>query len=315
MRRIFSAALPVLFLCVLSCPGKETGELDSILASVNGSPISLQDVLPLTRAEEYKAFSTRSGDALKKRIVEIRREAVDELIDRKLILEDYAGKKFEISERDIESAVDEVARRMGVRSRDEFLRALARQGTSIEEVRKNVRDVMIVQLMLHRAFAAERSVTPEMMFDYYKKHGGGKDDSGVVELAMILLHGKDEARTAEIAGALKRDPGSFSALAAKWSDGPGKEDGGRLGRIRHRLLRPEFAAAVGTPVKGKIHGPIATPEGTVFLKVLDWIPPVKRGFKESLPEIRRALEAEQRKASRKNYTQRLRKEAIIRYFF
>ena len=88
MRKTVLLAVQVLFFTAFSCPGGEKEELNSILASVNGSPVSLQDILPMTRAEEYRAFSTRSGDSLKKRILEIRREAVDELIDRKLILED-----------------------------------------------------------------------------------------------------------------------------------------------------------------------------------------------------------------------------------
>ena len=315
MKRIASFALPALLICALPCFGQERGELNSILGSVNGTPISLQDVLPLTRAEEYRAFSTRSGDSLKKRIIEIRREAVDEIIDRKLIIEDYAGKKFELSERDIENAVDEVAQRMGVRSRSEFLRALRQQGSSIEEVRKNVRDVMIVQLMLHREFVASRNVTPEMMFDYYKKNIEKAGGSGSVELAMILLGEKNRQEESRIAAALKKDPGSFEALSTQWSEGPGKEDGGRLGKIECRLLRPEFSAVLPRPEQGKVYGPVTTPEGIVFLKVLTYAPPVKKTFKESIPEIRGALEAEQRKESRKKYTQRLRKEAIIRYFF
>jgi peptidyl-prolyl cis-trans isomerase SurA len=315
MKKIASFALTVLLLCALPCLGKEQSELDSILGSVNGSPISLQDVLPLTRAEEYRAFSTRSGDSLRKRILEIRREAVDEIIDRKLIIEDYAGKKFEISERDIENAVDEVAQRMGVRSRDEFQRLIRRQGSSIEEVRKNVRDVMIVQLMLHREFVASRNITPEMMFDYYQKNVEKTGGSGSVELAMILLGDKNKTEAPRIAAALKKDPSSFEALSSKWSEGPGKEDGGRLGKIECRLLRPEFASVLARPEQGKVYGPVTTPEGIVFLKVLAYAPPVRKTFKESIPEIRKALEAEQRKESKKKYTQRLRKEAIIRYFF
>ena len=53
MKRIASFALPALLICALPCFGKERGELNSILGSVNGTPISLQDVLPLTRAEEF----------------------------------------------------------------------------------------------------------------------------------------------------------------------------------------------------------------------------------------------------------------------
>ena len=53
-------------------------EMNSILASVNGTPISLQDILPLTRAAEFRVFSSCVGEELQKRILEIRRRAADD---------------------------------------------------------------------------------------------------------------------------------------------------------------------------------------------------------------------------------------------
>ena len=298
------------------CSGAEKrGELNSILASVNGVPVSLQDVLAVTRDKEFRARSSSSGAELEKQILDIRRKAVDDLIDRKLIIEDYAGQSFKIPERDIENAVDEIAERMGIRSRAGFEQSLRRQGSSIDEVRKHVRETMIVQLMLHREYMAVRSVTPEKMYSFYKEKIVKKQGSGSVELAMILLDAAGKSRAGMIAKELKKDPARFAELARKWSSGPGSEEGGRLGRIECRLLRPEFAKALVTPEKDKIYGPLETPEGVVFLKVLQYVPPAQVSYRESIPEIRRQLEAEQRHSSRVEYTKRLRKNAIIRYFF
>ena len=91
------------------CSGAARNEMNSILASVNGKPISLQDVLPLTRAEEFRVFSSCVGEELQKRILEIRRRAADELIDRQLILEDYAGKSFELSDKDMAEILKSLA--------------------------------------------------------------------------------------------------------------------------------------------------------------------------------------------------------------
>ena len=301
--------------CAL-CPGRTPqGEMNSILASVNGTPVSLQDVLPLTRAEEFKAYSSSGGPTLQKRIADIRRKAVDEIIDRQLILEDYSEKKFEIAERDIESAIDELAERSGARSRSDFADKLRRQGGSIELVRKRVLETMIVQLMLHREFLSIRSITPEQMYDYYKKNILPREKNGSIELAMLLLDDTKQSLIGEIARKLQKDPALFPELAAKYSSGPGKEDGGRLGKISCDLLRPEFSKALKSPRVGAVYGPLKTPEGTVFLKVLDLTAGTPKSFKASLPEIRKKLEAEQRQKSRLIYTQRLRKKAVIRYFF
>ena len=315
MKHLKTTAAVLFLLWGIFLAGAPEKELNSILASVNGSPVSLQDVLPLTRAREFRAFSTYTGEELKKQILKIRREAVDELIDRKLIVEDYNKQKFQLQERDIESALDEVADRMGIRSRSEFIRKLRQQGGSIEKMRNDVRDSMAVQLMLHRQYVAQKDLTPAAMYAYYRKNKALNRNAGSIELAMILLSGENLDKAEEIGKELQKDPAGFARLSRRWSSGPGKEDGGKLGKIDCRLLRPEFAKALTAPVKGKIYGPLKTAEGTVFLQVLDLTKPQERSFKESLPEIRKKLEAEQRTAAKKNYTQRLRKNAIIRYFF
>ena len=306
----------VLLTALFLCTGAESRkELNSILASVNGIPISQQDVLPLTRAEEFKIFSTYTGKELQKRILAVRRKAVDELIDRKLILEDYAGKNFELANRDIESALDDLAERSGLRSRSEFRETLRRQGEDIEQVRKQVRESMIVQLMLHREFLAFKSITPEKMHALFlEKQKTAKDDCEI-ELAMLLLDKKNSFRSGMIAEELQKKTENFPNLAREWSSGPGREEGGKLGKIQYSLLRPEFAKAIGKPEVNKICGPITTPEGTVFLKVLFFSSPNRKSFKESIPELRKQLEEEQRRKSKKIYTQRLRKNAVIRYFF
>ena len=274
------------------CYGEEKAkEQNAILASVNGSPISLQDILPLTRAEEFRAFSTSTGKELQERMIGIRRRAVDELIDRKLILEDYAGKNFEISDRDIESAMDDMAEQSGIRSRSEFTAALRRQGSSIEELRRKVRDTMIVQLMLHREYLTSKNITPQEMHKVHLENLKKKKNGDSIELAMILLDEKNSVRSDKIAAELARSPERFTALAARWSSGPGKEDGGKLGKIQKHLLRKEFASALAKIEINRIYGPIQTPEGVVFLKVLSVTSAKNRNFKESIPEIKKEIEA------------------------
>ena len=304
--------LTALFLCTGAEPPKE---LNSILASVNGVPVSLQDILPRTRAEEFRIFSAYTGKELQKRILAVRRKAVDDIIDRKLILEDYAGKNFELANRDIESALDDLAEQSGIRSRNEFRETLRRQGEDIENVRKQVRESMIVQLMLHREYLAYKSITPEKMYTLFQKNRKTAGDDSEIGLAMLLLDKKNISRSGEIAEELKKAPENFFVLAQKWSSGPGREEGGRLGKIPCSLLRPEFAKVLDKPAVNKIYGPIAIPEGTVFLKVLSHTSPRLKSFRESIPELKKQLEEEQRRESKKIYTQRLRKNAVIRYFF
>ena len=72
----------------------DNNEMNSILASVNGEAILLSDILEITRKQEYQAYAAFSGKRLEQEIRNIRRQAVDSIIDRKLVVSDYQKQSF-----------------------------------------------------------------------------------------------------------------------------------------------------------------------------------------------------------------------------
>lgn len=293
-------------------------QVNSILASVNGEPVSLADILPATRQQEYQAYAAYSGDRLYEAIRSIRLKAVNDLIDRKLVIADYRRQPFEIPNQQIEEELDNVAERMGYRSRAEFIRQARQAGSSIEKLRSEVEENMIVQLMIYRRYQIEQSITPREVYEYFQKHRREFVRPESLELGMILLP-KDspelEATAAKVGEALKADPGRFAELARLHSAGPGAENGGSLGRIERRRLRPEFAAAMPEPAAGRVYGPVRTAEGIFFLKVLAHSAEKQSDFREQSSEIRDRMKEELREKSRTRYLEELRKDAILRYFF
>ena len=292
--------------------------INSILASVNGEPISLNDILPMTRQKEYQAYAAYSGDRLYEAIRDIRRQAVDELIDRKVLLAAYQDDPFELSDLDVESEIDNTAERMGYRSRGDFIRYAREAGTSLEEIRKDIEEYLIVQIMIYRRVHVEKNITPRDVYEYYKAHSEEFVTPEKLELAMILLapeRADQEKVSAEIAAALAENPERFAEFAARYSSGPAAESGGSLGEIERRRLRPEFAAAMPNPEVGKIYGPIRTVDGISFLQITARQPEKKSDFAELGPEIRARLEREEFDKIRRSYVEELRKKAVIRLFF
>ena len=119
----------------------------------------------------------------------------------------------------------------------------------------------------------------------------------------------------EIAGTLAASPGHFEELVGRYSSGPSRGDGGKLGSIERKRLRSEFSAVLGeNPAVGRVYGPIDTADGVFWIKVLTHSQAEKIPFEKSSIEIRRRLEKELRRESRERYCARLRKGAIVRYF-
>ena len=292
--------------------------LNAVLATVNGEPISLGDVLPMTQGKELQAAAAYSGAELEREICKLRMEAVDDLIDNKLIVVDYATKSFTIPERDVDSAMDEASVQIGCRSRNELNKKLREGGSSLEEFRKRVREQMIVQVMLLREYHASNFITPEDMYRYYSEHMDEFSRPERIELAMLQLSPETpnvETQVREISEKLAADPEAFPELVRRFSSGPGRGDGGKLGCIERRRLRVEFAAALGEkPPVGGILGPLRTADGIFWLKVVSCQVAEVVPFERSGAEIRRRLEIELRRRCRARYCARLRSGAIIRYF-
>ncbi len=297
---------------------KEQMQVNSILASVNGEPVSLVDILGSTRSSEFQAYAIYSGKRLEEEIRKIRMKAVDDQIDRILVLEAYRENPFDLPQRNIEEELDNIAERMGVRSRSEFTRKLRESGTTIEELRREIEESMIVQIMIYDRVRVESNVTPREVYEYFQAHRGEFVSPEKIELAMIMLDPKDpdlERKTKEISEQLAASPESFPELAKAHTVGPDPQSGGNLGEIECRRLRTEFAAAIDSFDAGRVYGPIRTPEGVVFLRILSHTPEKKGNFRELSAEIRERIETSRHDEIRQAYLNRLRAKAIIRYFF
>lgn len=323
--KFFSILLSAMFLSAagvsaadapVSPAGRE--EVNSVLASVNGDPISLADLLPATRQKEYQAYAAYAGKDLEEAIRRIRMEAVEEEIDRKLVLADYRAKPFDLPEQEVESELDRRAEWMGCRSRAEFIRRAREAGTTIEKLRERVREDLIVAIKLHEQEVAFAGVTPREVYEYFQQHKEEFVKPEALELGLILLPaGMPELETvsAEISAGLAADPGRFSELARLYSAGPAASEGGNLGVIERRRLRPEFAAAMPELAEGRVYGPVRTTDGVNFLKVIRHLPASGADFRAREPEIRRKLETEAATRARRRYLDGLRAGAILRYFF
>ena len=325
MRRFFLTAIlvPVLSLAVAAAEPEAKNaqpEMDSILASVNGVPVSLVDILGTTRDSEYRACAVFSGKRLEEEIRNIRRKAVDDRIDKLLVLEEYRKQENPppIPAQAIEEELDKIAERMGVRSRSEFIRKLRESGTDIDKLRKEIEEYIILHMMIYDRIRIESNITPKEVYEYYQAHKEEFVRPETIKLAMIMLKLNDpklEEKSAAIAEKLAASPDAFAELARTHSAGPDAENGGNLGEIERKRLRAEFAAAMPELEPGRVYGPVRTAEGVSFLRILAHTPEVKGDFRTLSPEIRQKIDREQREKIRKAYTDKLRAQAIIRYFF
>jgi len=329
MHKIFIFYIIVMFICTnvytqnpppYKLKKPEGAQVDSILASVNGEPISLMDVINESSYSEARLYAVYSSKEIFGEIQKLRKQILDDIIDRKLILLEYKAKTpFAVPRQYVENLIDELAMDFGCSSRSELREKAKEAGTTIEKLRKKARNKVITQIMISNYIYTIVNLTPREIYEYYQKNIKDFSSDPQIRLQLLLIgqkHKGFERIKKELAEAFKKaDKKIFTGMVRLYSSGPGAMRGGDLGWIECSELRSEFATETKGKKIGSIIGPIKTDEGTYFIRINDRKDAAKANFTKMLPQIKEKIEGKRRKKAYDDYIAILRKKSIIRYFF
>lgn len=294
-------------------------DMDSILASVNGTPISLSDVLYESRRTEARLGMIYSGQQLYDEVLKLRKQILEDIITRKLVLAEYNKKTFHIPKQYTESLMDDLMESYGCNSREELRELIRKTGGSFKELKRKFREKIIVQVMINSFYFNYVNVTPRELFEYYQKNISVFSSPAQLKLQLLFLR-KDKKDLAKLIKSIASDLKShnrkiFASLVVLYSDGPNAAQGGDVGWIQQQRLRPEFATALKHKTTGDIVGPVSTDEGVYFLCLSAYKPEKISSFRQVLPELRKKMLAERRHAAFEEYVANLKKDAVIRYYY
>lgn len=299
--------------------GMET-QRDSILASVNGESITLQDVILESSAEEARLAAIYTGTELYRKIEEVRRELLEELIQRKLVYAAYLKNPFEIPSQHVEDSIDALAGVIGDGTRASLERRVKSYGSSMEELRQKAREKIATEVLIYRNCFLHVRITPKEIFETYEsmpEKWSKPEQIGIQLLQVLKKKDPGNAEPEEIIKNLQimlenADEDTFTEIVKKNSTGPNAGQGGKMGWIVRDKLRPEFSEVLRTAEEGKIVGPVETPEGYYFIRVTGIIPAEKVPFEKAAPEIERQLREKAVKERKKFYIDQLKEYAVIR---
>ena len=302
--------------------GKET-RVDSVLASVNGEPITLLDVMLESSREEMRLANLYTGSRLYDEIAKLRKEVVENIIIRKLVHIQYKARPFPVENQYIEDMIDHMALTLGGGSRESLTKKVKGFGSTMHELRQKAKEKIAVDMLLREYCDRPVYVTPKEVYDYYVKEEKQWTEPASCELELLQV-GRNGGRAGadpviacrQIAEQLKNaDAERFKQIVKANSDAENASSGGSVGLIRMDKLRPEFAKAVTGLKQGAITGPVETPEGYYFIRLVRIQESKKVPFEDVAQKITSMLERRRRDLQRKEYSQSLKKQALIRYYF
>lgn len=327
MKRLTIAAFALAAMTFFSAPTQAVEptqeRVDSILVSVNGEPITLLDVVLETGMAERELAGIYTGDRLLAMTQKLRKDAIEQIITRKLVYEKYKENPFDIPTQAIEDLLDDFVKSAGEETRASWERRMAEEGVSPDVLRQKAKERIAVEAILAQVCDREVYVTPKEVYEEYQAHPEEWSYPETVTLQILQINrnggragGDARGAAANIAKELEgTDPSVFTKLVLEKSDGKTADNGGIAQPIEMNKLRPEFIEALQGKAASEIVGPVETPEAFFFLRVLGIEPAKRAPFNEVSETIRKRLMSDAIRKRRVQYAEDLRKRAVIRYFY
>ena len=256
------AAIVVLACAVAVVPARAE-IVNRIVATVDGDPITAHEVRRYATDRRAQGYSDN--------------DLLEAVITDKILEKEIAARKISVKADAIDRYVAEVVARNKM-TEDQFKAALKKQGLTFEEYRTRIKgEIERTQLLGQEMRNVETvTVTDEDAQRYYDKHKNEFGTRTAVTVRDIFFPFRQEMTRPDVlrlmdqAKAIKQmaDAGqSFEALARRYSQGPGAEQGGLIGTFRKGEMAPQLDQAAFMLEVGDVSPPIVTPTGIHVIKV------------------------------------------------
>ena len=316
MHRFAVRSLALFSLATAACAQEV---LDGIAAIVNKDVITFSDVRQLVGPKEKQIREQFKGAELVEKVKEVRLQAINDLIDRQLILQEFKNNKFTLPEYVIDERVQTIVREDFGGDRGAFLRTLAAQGYTLDKFKEQQRDVVIVQEMRRMSVKSGAVAIPEeKILKAYRERTPEFTTEDQIKLRMIAIKQSgasvarrkmiEEIREKIVSGA------EFSDLARMYSEDPTQDAGGDWGWINRKQLNERLTKLAFGLKAGQVSEVIEMSGSYYLLYVEARKPGSTKPLKEVRDDLEKRLQQQERQKAQQDWLLKLRKKAFIKMF-
>ncbi|MEW6288886.1 MAG: SurA N-terminal domain-containing protein [Thermodesulfobacteriota bacterium] len=250
--------------------------VDRVVAVVNDDIITFseleEEAAPTFDKIRAEAPPAQVDDAIQK----ARKEILRNMIDHKLLLQRAAKRKIEVSDADIDSAMQRIMEQNSL-TEEQFRDQLATMGVSEEKYRASLRDQILRSRLLSYEIRSKVVITNEQVEAYYRdkymqnnspegyhilQFGSGWEDTGRSASKEEAQKRAEQLREMVLAGE------NFNEIAKNYSDLPSGVDGGDIGTFKKNELADYMWQSIKDLHPGEVSPVVETPSGFQFFKLL-----------------------------------------------
>jgi len=262
-----------------------------------------------------------TGAELEQKLKEVRANALQDLIDRELIVQKFHEDKLDLPEYFVEQRMNDIIRDNFGGDRNAFMKTLQAQNYSLSQFRHEEYNKIIVSAMRGKNVKPNTAASPLRIQEYYKNHKEEFTTKEEIKLRMIMVpsHSVDgnaasqKALAEEILSKLAGGA-DFERMAQMYSEDVSRDSGGDWGWIARKTLAPELEkVAFNLPTK-KISRIVELGGNYYILRVDEKRGGVTKALAEVRDEVEKRVLDEEAMRLQENWLAGLRQKATIRRF-
>ncbi len=302
-RHSFLLVVPSLLLAVSA-----RGEIvERIVAKVNGEIITLSEFQgrQIQEAQAARIPPDRVQGYLRDNNARILQEAIDDM----LLVQRAQDTGLKMPP--VDQYIEDIKKENKITSEEQFQEQLAREGMTLDELKRNMARNILRQQILRRDLEPKVVVTDTETRADYDARKAEFSHPGTVQLREILVKGDDARTRAEELAAKARAGEDFGDLARTHSMAPSKGSGGELGKLARGEMNPDLEKVAFALPAGAVSDPIPSGDGYRILKIEAKADASVTPFDEVKDGIRRTLGEKKMNKELEGYIAGLREKAII----
>jgi peptidyl-prolyl cis-trans isomerase SurA len=305
-----------LILCLFLFPLVANAKVfDKVAAKINTEIVTLS--LVEDRADLLRQKYARSPVGIPEE--ELLKEALNMIIDERLMLQEGKKLGFIVDEDSIDAAMKNIAHKNGLQV-VQLEQMLEREGRSLSSYRNHIRDQILVSKITRFEISNRVKVSDKEVNQYYRAHQKEFWEDSRVRARHILFiveRSSSEAnRKAKLKRAKKvlneiRKGEDFAELAMEYSEDVSASDGGDVGFVVRGKMVREFEEAVFDLKPGQISDIVETEYGYHIIKVEEVVSGNTLTLKNVKERVTRVLSAKKEKQGYEAWMGELKKAAFI----
>jgi len=300
--------------------------VDRCVAIVNDDIITLSEVNEAGKALFQRVAEQTPPGRLGEALQQARKTVIQQLIDRKILLQEAQKYKISVSDQEVDKALHRILERNHT-SMKQFRAEMVRMGLDEKQYREDLRDQILRAKLVNIAVRSKVIIPESRIIDYYDQHYTEQVENGGYYLLQIGVNWETEqGEDPEKAKARARKKiekiremamsgQDFKALAKKYSDLPSAADGGDIGAFKEEEMAPAMRKAVTGLKPGQISQVVETPAGFQIFKLLSSQEGqiiTKVPYESVKEEIRETLYEQEMKERYNKWMKKMRDQAYIK---